>query len=130
MTKTFTLAVAFLAACVAVSPGVPPPKVLIIGVDGTRPDALALARTPNLDALETNGCFLDRAVTHPVTHSAAGWSSLFTGVWGDKPGVNDPGHSFSGNRFDLYPSFGLPADSQFRVSDFPDGALWTLHFEL
>jgi len=101
LTQTFTLAVAFLAACVAVSPGAPPPKVLFIGVDGTRPDALALVHTPNLDALKTHGGFSDRAVTHPVTHSAAFWSSLVTGVWGDKPGVNDPGSSVAGNRFDL-----------------------------
>lgn len=80
-------------------------KVLIIGIDGTRPDSLAVAHTPNLDALRTNGAFSDRVVTHPVTHSAACWSSMFTGVWGDKHGVNDPGNSFAGNRFDLYPGF-------------------------
>jgi hypothetical protein len=40
-----------------------------------------------------------------VTHSAAAWSSLFTGVWGDKHGVNDPGNSFAGNQFATYPSF-------------------------
>jgi hypothetical protein len=80
-------------------------KVLIIGIDGTRPDSLAVAHTPNLDALKTNGAFSDRVVTHPVTHSAACWSSMFTGVWGDKHGVNDPGNSFAGNHFDSYPSF-------------------------
>ena len=44
-------------------------------------------------------------MTHPVTHSAACWSSFFTGVWGDKHGVNDPGNSFAGNQFARYPSF-------------------------
>jgi Type I phosphodiesterase / nucleotide pyrophosphatase len=80
-------------------------KVLIIGIDGTMPAALAVAYTPNLDALQAEGAFTDRAITHPVTHSAACWSSMFTGVWGDKHGVNDPGNSFAGNRFDLYPNF-------------------------
>jgi len=80
-------------------------KVLILGVDGTRPDALAVARTPNLNALRSQGCFSDRAITHPVTHSAACWSSMFTGVWGDKHGVNSTNNSFTGNRFDLYPNF-------------------------
>jgi len=80
-------------------------KVLIIGMDGTMPSALAVARTPNLDALKSNGCHSVRVVTHPVTHSAACWSSLFTGVWGDKHGVNDPGNSFTGNQFASYPSF-------------------------
>jgi hypothetical protein len=82
-----------------------PKKVLIIGVDGTRLDALAVARTPNLNALKTGGCFSDRALTHPVTHSAACWSSFFTGVWGDKHGVNDSGNSFAGNQFTNFPNF-------------------------
>jgi len=80
-------------------------KVLIIGIDGTMPAALAVARTPNLNALKSNGCHSVRVVSHPVTHSAAAWSSMFTGVWGDKHGVNDPGNSFSGNQFATYPSF-------------------------
>jgi hypothetical protein len=80
-------------------------KVLIIGIDGTMPSALAVARTPNLNALTSNGCYSVRAVTHPVTHSAACWSSMFTGVWGDKHLVNDPNNSFTGNNFANYPSF-------------------------
>lgn len=80
-------------------------KVLIIGIDGTMPSAVAVARTPNLDALKSNGCHSVRVVTHPVTHSAACWSSMFTGVWGDKHAVNDPGNSFTGNQFTNYPSF-------------------------
>ncbi|HEY5909456.1 MAG TPA: alkaline phosphatase family protein [Verrucomicrobiae bacterium] len=80
-------------------------KVLIIGIDGTMCSALAVARTPNLNALTTNGCYSVRAVTHPVTHSAACWSSMFTGVWGDKNLVNDPNNSFTGNNFANYPSF-------------------------
>lgn len=81
------------------------PKVLIVGIDGTMPSALAVARTPNLDALRSNGCFSARALTHPVTHSAACWTSMFTGVWGDKHGVNDPNNNFYSPRFDLYPNF-------------------------
>ncbi len=80
-------------------------KVLIIGIDGTMVSALAVARTPNLNALTSNGCYSVRAVTHPVTHSAACWSSMFTGVWGDKHLVNDPNNSFTGNNFANYPSF-------------------------
>ena len=80
-------------------------KVLIIGIDGTMPSAMAVARTPNLDSLKSNGCYSVRAVTHPVTHSAACWSSMFTGVWGDKHLVNDPNNSFTGNNFSNYPSF-------------------------
>src|SRR5688572_13965417 len=80
-------------------------KVLIIGIDGTMPSTFTVARTPNLDALKSNGCHSLRVISHPVTHSAAAWSSMFTGVWGDKHGVNDPGNSFAGNQFASYPSF-------------------------
>lgn len=90
---------------VAVCPAALTNKVLIIGIDGTMPSALAVANTPNINALKSNGCHSVRVVSHPVTHSAAAWSSLFTGVWGDKHGVNDPGNSFAGNQFSTYPSF-------------------------
>jgi hypothetical protein len=39
-------------------------KVLMISADGTRPGALAVARTPNLDAVRTNDRFSDRAINH------------------------------------------------------------------
>lgn len=96
-------------------------KVLIIGIDGTMPSALAVARTPNLNALKSNGCHSVRVVSHPVTHSAASWSSMFTGVWGDKHGVNDPGNSFAGNQFTNYPSF-------FRHIEAANSTLNTLAF--
>jgi hypothetical protein len=105
-TWIFAWAIGLISAAM-VWPDAPPQtkKVLIIGVDGTMPSALAVANTPTLNALRAGGAFSDRAITDPVTHSAACWSSMFTGVWGDKHGVNDPGNSFTGNRFDLYPNF-------------------------
>ncbi len=98
------LCLAFCLAALTDAPAVTN-KVLIIGIDGTMTSALAVARTPNLDALKAKGCYSTRVVSHPVTHSAAAWSSLFTGVWGDKHRVNDPGNSFAGNQFATYPSF-------------------------
>lgn len=80
-------------------------KVLIIGVDGTMPQYLLQAQTPNLDALCADGCYSHRAITHPVTHSAACWTAMFTGVWGDKNGVNDLNNGFNGTHFDRYPNF-------------------------
>jgi hypothetical protein len=106
MKTLFHVACALLAAWPLTSPAATlQKKVLIMGVDGMRPAALAGANTPTLDALEAAGCSSYRAVTHPVTHSAACWASMFTGVWGDKHGINDPGNSITGNRLDLYPSF-------------------------
>lgn len=78
------------------------PKVLIIGIDGTRPDALAIANTPHLDALATAGAFSGEAHTGDITYSGPGWSSILTGVWRDKHGVDD--NSFGGSRFLDYPA--------------------------
>ena len=97
--------IGLLTTAVAGAQELPRPKVLIIGIDGTMPSALAVANTPNIDALIAEGAFSDRAINHPVTHSAACWTSMFTGVWGDKHGVNDPGNSFDGNHLDRYPNF-------------------------
>ena len=59
-------------------------KVLLIGLDGVRVDILAQAHTPNIDALIANGTFSGEAQTRPPTVSGPGWSSMLTGVWGDK----------------------------------------------
>jgi thiamine biosynthesis lipoprotein len=84
--------------------GAPPRRnrVLIVGIDGLRADALPAADTPNLDRLRDTGCFTDTARVGPVTVSGPGWSSLLTGVWMDKHGVTD--NSFDG-RSDRSPHF-------------------------
>ncbi len=78
------------------------PRVLVIGIDGCRPDALQRARTPNLDALSKAGIYFSgtdirkpEATDKADTISGPGWSNLLTGVWPDKHNVmknefNDP----------------------------------------
>ena len=78
-------------------------KVLVIGIDGVRPDVMAEVETPNLDALIADGTFSDRAQTGRPTVSGPGWSSFLTGVWPDKHGVTN--NDFTGKRYDLYPDF-------------------------
>lgn len=78
-------------------------KVLVIGIDGVRPDVLAQVPTPNLDALAAGGTFSDRAQTRPPTVSGPGWSSMLIGVWPEKHGVVD--NEFEGKRYDQYPDF-------------------------
>ena len=78
-------------------------KVLILGIDGCRSDALEIANTPNMDALMANGTFSYDALNTGVTSSGPGWSSMLTGVWQDKHGVTD--NSFSGSNYDAYPHF-------------------------
>ena len=38
-------------------------KVLVVGIDGCRPDALQEARTPNIDSLASNGVSTFEAMT-------------------------------------------------------------------
>jgi predicted AlkP superfamily pyrophosphatase or phosphodiesterase len=78
-------------------------KVLVIGIDGVRPDVLAAVETPYLDSLAAEGTFSDRARTGRPTVSGPGWSSLLSGVWPAKHGVTN--NEFTGKRYDLYPDF-------------------------
>ena len=78
------------------------PKVLIIGIDGTRPDALIAAKTPALDGLIADGCVTYTASASEHTVSGPGWSTVLCGVWPDK-------HRSTDNRFlitdyERYPS--------------------------
>ncbi len=86
--------------------GPPVRKVLMIGIDGCRPDALAKANAPRLHALAEHGFQADCSILGPRdagsdTVSGPGWSSILTGVWADKHGVKD--NSFKGRAFDRYP---------------------------
>jgi predicted AlkP superfamily pyrophosphatase or phosphodiesterase len=81
--------------------------VLIIGVDGTRYDALQKAKTPNIDRMIADGgvsedCqILGERHQKNETISGPGWSSILTGVWADKHGVHD--NDFKGKNYDEYP---------------------------
>jgi predicted AlkP superfamily pyrophosphatase or phosphodiesterase len=92
-------------------------KVLIIGIDGCRTDALQLADTPTLDSLSETGMLYIGVNRGPHTVSAPGWSALLTGVWSDKHGVTD--NSYDGSNFQQYP------DLFSRLKDqFPCGRLY------
>jgi len=95
------LALVATAGCNATVP--PTPKVLLIGIDGVRVDVLRQADTPSIDALAAAGVLSTSARTRPNTVSGPGWSSMTTGVWMDKHGVED--NDFAGNRYTEYPDF-------------------------
>ncbi len=59
-------------------------KVLIIGIDGCKPDCLLEARTPNLDQLWENGAYSFNAQTDPISSSGICWTGMLTGVWHEK----------------------------------------------
>ena len=62
-------------------------KVLLIGIDGLRADALREAHTPHIDSLLAEGAYSFAARTGEYTISFPGWSNIFTGVWENKHGV-------------------------------------------
>ncbi len=83
-------------------------KVLLIGIDGCRSDALILANTPNIDQLIDNGIFIPNAscsINNQRTRSGPGWSTMLTGVWFEKHGVTS--NSFKGSQIDRYPPFNV-----------------------
>jgi predicted AlkP superfamily pyrophosphatase or phosphodiesterase len=100
-----------LACSAATTSAAEPParKVLLIGIDGCRPDAIEAATAPNLDRLAAHGAFstntsiLGPRETGSDTVSGPGWSSIFTGVWADKHGVKD--NEFVGKNYERYPHF-------------------------
>lgn len=65
------------------------PKVLFLGIDGCRPDALAVATTPHLDDLSAHGAHFAAALSCKRTLSAPCWATLFTGVWENRHGVTN-----------------------------------------
>jgi predicted AlkP superfamily pyrophosphatase or phosphodiesterase len=79
------------------------PKVLLIGLDGVRVDVLVQASTPNIDALAAGGGLSLEAQTRPNTVSGPGWSSMLTGVWMEKHGVEE--NQFGDNAYDRFPDF-------------------------
>ena len=81
----------------------PPPKVLLIGIDGVRPDVLAEVPTPNIDSLAANGWYTAAARTTTPSVSGPSWSSMLTGVWPEKHGVTN--NSFTGRDYDTWPGF-------------------------
>ncbi len=78
-------------------------KVLLIGLDGVRPDVLAQVETPNIDALIDQGAFSADARTGYPSVSGPGWSSMLIGVWPEKHGVTN--NDFENKHYDEYPDF-------------------------
>lgn len=63
-------------------------RVLIISVDGMRPDLMLRARTPNLHALFRSGCFSFWALTIPSANTLPSHVAMLTGVGTEKHGID------------------------------------------
>ncbi len=76
-------------------------KVLFIGWDGVRSDALIAANTPNLDSLLYQSKYSFHVDRGPFTVSTPGWSTVLHGVWPAKHGLTE--NSFKKNNYNSYP---------------------------
>ncbi|CAM5457622.1 hypothetical protein GCM10010329_33110 [Streptomyces spiroverticillatus] len=71
-------------------PGISPRKVLLLGLDGLRPDHVP--RAPHLQDLAREGMFaVSPLYCSPagVTGSGSGWATVLSGVWPDRNNVRD-----------------------------------------
>ena len=84
-------------------------KVLIIGMDGVRSDALQQANTPNIDALISNSFFTYESYHRGITVSGPSWSTIMCGVEYNKHGVTD--NSYANSQYNTYPYFPTRAKS-------------------
>ena len=97
-------------------------KLLLIGIDGCRTDALISASTPNIDKLIEDGVFIENAICSingQPTMSGPGWSTMLTGVWYDKHGVS--GNFFRGSKIDQFPPFNIlmkKKNKEFKMASF------------
>lgn len=79
-------------------------KVLVIGIDGMRPDAMEIAETPNINRLYKDGAGIYlKGYNEDLTFSGPNWSTIINGVHHDKHGVIR--NSFDGHDFSEFPNF-------------------------
>jgi hypothetical protein len=92
-----------LAAVLSLQVSAQERKVLFIGVDGVRSDALIVANTPTWDSLCAAGLYTYTSWHVGITVSGPSWSSMLTGVWQGKHGVTN--NNYTGSDFNNYPYF-------------------------
>ena len=129
MKHKFTLTAVLLMLCVAVMAGSGghKRKVLIIGVDGCRADALKQeidsGRAPNLGWISSHGFATFDSWHEDITISGPSWSSIMCGVYHLKHGVT--GNTYSGSNYNQYPYFTTHAkeiDSTFKFIQYTEWA--------
>lgn len=107
MKKIFTLAGSVLMLCSSISvfaqQTTKKPKVLFIGIDGVRSDALKQGNTPTIDTLRAHGLYTFDSWHCGQTSSGASWSTMMTGVWEAKHKVTN--NNYTNPDFTNYPYF-------------------------
>ena len=75
--------------------------VLMVLVDGWRPDSIAAGHTPTIDSMLPDSAYSMAARVDDTTISGSGHSSFLTGVHRDKHNVNS--NNFDDHNFEQYP---------------------------
>lgn len=101
--KALKLLIFSLVFAVTAAYATQPRKVLVIGIDGTRADALQQANTPNIDGLLPNALYTFNTWHAGITVSGPSWSDIMTGVWEDKHGITN--NNYTGGNFAQFPYF-------------------------
>ncbi len=87
LASTLFAAAGFCLPAVSLADDAPVKKVLIIGIDGLRPDALRQADAPNIHALAEQGAYSWDAQCESRTFSGPNWTTIMDGIHIDKHGV-------------------------------------------
>lgn len=90
-----------LAAAASVCAAQGAPKLLYIGIDGLRPDALLAADTPAIDSLIERGVLSTNAHCEDLTFSGPNWSTILHGVHRDRHTVTT--NDYRGSSLADYP---------------------------
>lgn len=120
---------------------VPERKVLFIGIDGLRSDALIQANTPVMDSLTNVGLYTFNSWHMGRTISGPSWTSMLTGVWDPKHGCQN--NNYDGVDWNTYPYFTKRAKeviptlkciqvitwNQFMPTTYPSGKIPTDFFD-
>lgn len=103
MKQVLILMIAMVFASAIVAQNQKEPKVLFIGIDGVRSDALQIGATPNMDALFDNGLYTFDSWHLGITVSGPSWSTMLTGVWEAKHKVLN--NNYTNANYGQYPYF-------------------------
>ncbi len=98
-----TLMIAIIVCCFSEANASQVRKVLLIGIDGCRSDALQQANTPTIDSLLGTSLYSNDSWHLGITISGPSWSTILTGTNWNKHGVK--GNSYAGSNFNSYPYF-------------------------
>ncbi len=129
MKRKFTLTVIFALALLSAfaGHGGHKRKVLVIGIDGCRADALKQemdsGHAPNMLALCNTGFYTLDSWHLDITVSGPSWSSIMTGVYHEKHGVT--GNTYGGSNYNQYPYFPTHAkeiDTSFKCIQYTEWA--------